>query len=351
MTALQCVWRTGCCHVEKCSKAGICCAQSIGDRERALGALIDAALVPVPANPVPPPCDCCTQNADGVWLHDCTCMNIGDAQRVAVWCSEQNDRKPKLPTVPDETPCYDAGLLSDFGGGNVDWWWDYLRAELGRAHDFYAHQIEQLRLDLAQQAMNGQTVIEQQQHMRNLEGEVARLQGLLAIRNAREVIPSKEQVERDFMQWVRDNHFSFSQDTNGNINLSKARVMELFVASRRAAETPAEPHWPLIDTALQGAANALPVLFTMLTKVGLREGAMVADEINGNVLCAIKQLAHVRRPPVKAPAPDICGCGWNHETCQRHGDRGPRMLCCHRCIHVGITRRDDLSPPKTGAQP
>lgn len=51
--------------------------------------------------------------------------------------------------------------------------------------------------------------------------------------------PSNEQVEREFMTWVRENHFSFSQDTNGNINLSKARVMELFVAARRAPETTA----------------------------------------------------------------------------------------------------------------
>lgn len=36
---------------------------------------------------------------------------------------------------------YDAGLLSDFGGGNVDWWQDYIRAELGRAHDFYQSQL------------------------------------------------------------------------------------------------------------------------------------------------------------------------------------------------------------------
>jgi hypothetical protein len=33
---------------------------------------------------------------------------------------------------------YNAGLLNDWGGGNVDWWQDYIRAELGWAHDFYA---------------------------------------------------------------------------------------------------------------------------------------------------------------------------------------------------------------------
>lgn len=33
---------------------------------------------------------------------------------------------------------YDAGLLNDFGGGDVGWWQDYIRAELERAHEFYA---------------------------------------------------------------------------------------------------------------------------------------------------------------------------------------------------------------------
>ena len=32
---------------------------------------------------------------------------------------------------------YDAGLLNDYGGGNVDWWQDYIRGELARAHEFY----------------------------------------------------------------------------------------------------------------------------------------------------------------------------------------------------------------------
>ncbi|MEN5317731.1 hypothetical protein ABE509_09280 [[Pseudomonas] hibiscicola] len=32
---------------------------------------------------------------------------------------------------------YDAGLLGDGGGGDVNWWQDYIRAELDRAHEFY----------------------------------------------------------------------------------------------------------------------------------------------------------------------------------------------------------------------
>lgn len=39
---------------------------------------------------------------------------------------------------------YDAGLLSKFGGGDVSWWHDYIRAELGSAHEFYDLEIERL---------------------------------------------------------------------------------------------------------------------------------------------------------------------------------------------------------------
>jgi len=42
---------------------------------------------------------------------------------------------------------YDAGLLNDYGGGNVEWWQDYIRAELARAHDFYASQIAALSVE------------------------------------------------------------------------------------------------------------------------------------------------------------------------------------------------------------
>ncbi len=36
---------------------------------------------------------------------------------------------------------YDAGLLSDVGGGDTAWWLNYLRSELARAHDHYQHQV------------------------------------------------------------------------------------------------------------------------------------------------------------------------------------------------------------------
>ncbi len=52
----------------------------------------------------------------------------------------------RLAAMPDERvfslDAYDAGSLNDFGGGNIDWWHDYIRSELGRAHDFYQSQLD-----------------------------------------------------------------------------------------------------------------------------------------------------------------------------------------------------------------
>ena len=39
---------------------------------------------------------------------------------------------------------YDAGILNDFGGGNVGWWQDYMRHELNRAEEFYEVQFDDL---------------------------------------------------------------------------------------------------------------------------------------------------------------------------------------------------------------
>jgi len=36
---------------------------------------------------------------------------------------------------------YDTGLLGDGGGGNIEWWQNYIRHELERAHEFYSEQI------------------------------------------------------------------------------------------------------------------------------------------------------------------------------------------------------------------
>lgn len=62
-------------------------------------------------------------------------QNYREATRVAL----ASPAPSRVEPVALDT--YDAGLLNDFGGGNVEWWHDYLRAELARAHDFYASQV------------------------------------------------------------------------------------------------------------------------------------------------------------------------------------------------------------------
>ena len=32
---------------------------------------------------------------------------------------------------------YDAGLLNDYGGGNVDWWFDYIRSEIEACNNYW----------------------------------------------------------------------------------------------------------------------------------------------------------------------------------------------------------------------
>lgn len=79
------------------------------------------------------------------------CRAIGDALE-AVEALAQRAASP-VPEDVGELDTYDAGLLNDFGGGDVGWWHDYIRAELGRAHDFYAD----LALDAIRAAMTSAT--------------------------------------------------------------------------------------------------------------------------------------------------------------------------------------------------
>lgn len=53
---------------------------------------------------------------------------------------------------------YDAGLLNDYGGGNVEWWQDYIRSVLGAAHDFYQSQVDS---SIAAPALNPSDVRDQ----------------------------------------------------------------------------------------------------------------------------------------------------------------------------------------------
>jgi len=77
--------------------------------------------------------------SEPVEVFDSHCNYASFAGRVCNKCGRIHDGGKSVAVV-GEPDCYDAGLLGDFGGGNVEWWQDYIRAELARAHDFYASQ-------------------------------------------------------------------------------------------------------------------------------------------------------------------------------------------------------------------
>lgn len=111
----------------------------------------------------------------------------------------------------------------------------------------------------------------------------------------------------DSVRWLReydpraDEHLKARGDTSVLVGYLRQCADELESARSNATGaslgrdnrivTPAELEW--LRIALDGAGKALPVLFTMLTKAGLREGAMVADEINANVVTANRELARI----------------------------------------------------------
>ncbi len=69
--------------------------------------------------------------------------NGAKAQRIAEAALPIIEQALAAPTVQEPVALeeYDAGLLNDYGGGKVEWWQDYIRAELGRAYEHYQSQI------------------------------------------------------------------------------------------------------------------------------------------------------------------------------------------------------------------
>lgn len=41
-----------------------------------------------------------------------------------------------------EEPDYDPGLLNGYGGGNVDWWMNYIRSEINSCNAYWRDLID-----------------------------------------------------------------------------------------------------------------------------------------------------------------------------------------------------------------
>lgn len=90
---------------------------------------------------------------NGRHLDDCIAIPMIESNDNAAVLQPRNMAASSRPDGYADTPLYrapvhglmleryDAGLLSDVGGGDTTWWLNYLRSELGRAHDHYQHQV------------------------------------------------------------------------------------------------------------------------------------------------------------------------------------------------------------------
>jgi len=58
---------------------------------------------------------------------------------------EAEEQRDRLTEAARTLPDYDAGLINDFGGGYVEWWQDYLRAEIGRANDYWRAALDAVK--------------------------------------------------------------------------------------------------------------------------------------------------------------------------------------------------------------
>jgi hypothetical protein len=54
---------------------------------------------------------------------------------------ELREQRDRLAEAARTLPDYDAGLLNDFGGGDAGWWQDYIRAEVGRANEYWREAL------------------------------------------------------------------------------------------------------------------------------------------------------------------------------------------------------------------
>jgi hypothetical protein len=85
-------------------------------------------------------------------------MGLDFEEHAAIY-NELNDaiKAPQTEPVGEEVEldAYSCGLMNDWGGGNVEWWWDYIRHEIGAAHDHYQDQHQRL----LEEAKQGQRVL------------------------------------------------------------------------------------------------------------------------------------------------------------------------------------------------
>ena len=54
---------------------------------------------------------------------------------------EKHKEIERLRNIAEETDNYDCGFINDYGGGNVQWWQDYIRSVIAQANEHWRQAL------------------------------------------------------------------------------------------------------------------------------------------------------------------------------------------------------------------
>jgi len=57
-------------------------------------------------------------------------------------------------------PHYDSGLINDFGGGDKEWWQNYIRSEIQQSNDYWSNEYIVLRDNLIKESEHYQLALQ-----------------------------------------------------------------------------------------------------------------------------------------------------------------------------------------------
>jgi len=148
---------------------------------------------------------------------------------------------------------YDAGLINDFGGGNVEWWQDYIRAEIERANDFHADRIAALEAQLAEAKGKLNEIACWSQSQGLLWWQVKAREALSAL----EATPPAPKVTEADMEWL----FEFRENwVNDGSRPDYQQMAKAYAAKMHPWEAAASIYEGRFEDALTAAPKVTEVL-------------------------------------------------------------------------------------------
>lgn len=53
----------------------------------------------------------------------------------------EEEKKEQLRNIVSEIDDYDCGLINDYGGGNIQWWQDYISSVIQQCNDYWRESL------------------------------------------------------------------------------------------------------------------------------------------------------------------------------------------------------------------